>query len=284
MNGFTEKLMLFGAWASNNKYLASIRDAFQEYMPFTIIGAIGTLWTYVIVDGTSGLGALIPAVQKLAFLNPLFNALNFCTIGCITIGITFAIGSQIGRRNDQNPLYSGLIAIAALLFVTCSTVDPSTAALTLADGTSVALSSILPEGAALSVIGAIANGNFGATGLFTGMLVGIFAAELLNFFSKFEKLKIQLPDSVPPNVAGSFNALIPSFCALMITGLIGFIVQTVTGNYLNDVIFSLVQAPLQNVGGSFLGGLIFVIVISLFWCVGLHGNNMTGAKIGRAHV
>ena len=277
MNGFTEKLMEFGTWATNNKYLGSIRDAFQDYMPFTIIGAIGTLWTYVIVDGTSGLGALIPAVQKLSFLNPLFNALNFATIGCITIGITFAIGAQIGKRNNQNYLYSGLLATAALLIVTCSTVDSSTASVTLADGTSVALSSILPEGAVAGVIGAIANGNFGATGLFTGMIVGIFAAELLNFFSKFEKLKIKLPDSVPPNVAGSFNSLIPSFFALMITGLIGFLVHAVTGNYLNDVVFNLVQTPLQHVGGSFLVGLVFVIVISLFWCVGLHGNNMTSA-------
>ena len=63
----------------------------------------------------------------------------------------------------------------------------------------------------------------------------------------------------------------------MIVGLIGFIVNQTSGLYLNDMIFNLVQSPLQHVGGSFIGGLIFVIVISLFWCVGLHGNNMTSA-------
>lgn len=80
-NGFSTALMKMATWASSNKYLGSIRDAFTDYMPFTIIGAIGTLWTYVIVDPVSGLGSLIPAVTALSFLNPLFNALNFATIG-----------------------------------------------------------------------------------------------------------------------------------------------------------------------------------------------------------
>ena len=269
--------MRFGGWAANNKYLGSIRDAFQDYMPLTIIGAIGTLWTYVIVDGKSGLGALIPAVQKLAFLNPLFNALNFATIGCITIGITFAIGSQIGKRNNMNPLYSGLVAIVALIIVTNYAVDPSSATITLADGTAKALVDLLPEGAMAGTISAIASGNLGATGLFTGMLVGIFSVELLNFFNKFDSLKIKLPDTVPPNVAASFSSLIPSFLAVMTVGIVGFVIQSTTGVYLNDMIFKLVQAPLQNVGGTFVGGLIFVVVISLFWCVGLHGNNMASA-------
>ncbi|MBR3310714.1 MAG: PTS sugar transporter subunit IIC [Solobacterium sp.] len=279
MEKFTDWLMRFGAWAANNKYLASIRDAFMAYMPMTIIGAVGTLWTYVIVDGNSGLGALIPAVQKLAFLNPLFNALNFCTIGCITIGITFAIGYQIGLRNKMNAMYAGLIAVASLLIVTNATVDPASASVALADGTVKALSEVLPAGAGVGLLSAIASGSLGATGMFTGMIVGILAVELLNFFNHIEAIKIKLPDSVPPNVAESFSSLIPSFLAVMIVGLLGYLVHSFTGLYLNDMIFSLVQKPLQNVGGSFWGGFIFVLVISLFWCVGLHGNNMTAAIV-----
>lgn len=277
MSKFTDKLMAFGVWAGNNKYLGSIRDAFQDYMPLTIIGAIGTLWTYVIVDGKTGLGALIPAVQKLAFLNPLFNALNFACIGCITVGITFAIGYQIGKRNNQNAFYAGMFAVVALLMITNYTINPGTASVTLKDGTSVLVNDLLPKGAAASTIRAIASGNLGATGMFTGMLVAIFSVEMLNYFSKFDQLKIKLPDSVPPNIAESFNALIPSTLSLLVTGGIAFGLQALTGSYLNDLIYTIIQVPLQHVGDSFAGGLIFVLVISLFWCVGLHGNNMTSA-------
>ncbi|MBQ9824640.1 MAG: PTS sugar transporter subunit IIC [Solobacterium sp.] len=277
MNKFSEWLMSFGAWAANNKYLASIRDAFMAYMPMTIIGAIGTLWTYVIVDTNSGLARLIPAVAGLSFLNPLFNALNFCTIGCISLGITFAIGYQIGHRNKLNALYSGLLAVCALLIVTNYAVDPSGVSVTLADGTAKTIAELLPSGAVAGTVAAIASGSLGSTGLFTGMIIGILSIELLAFFNKFEGIKIKLPDSVPPNVAESFSSLIPSFLALMCVGLIGYIINMTSGIYFNDMIFNIVQKPLQNVGGSFIGGLIFVIIITLFWCVGLHGNNMTAA-------
>lgn len=277
-NGFSTALMKMATWASSNKYLGSIRDAFTDYMPFTIIGAIGTLWTYVIVDPVSGLGSLIPAVTALSFLNPLFNALNFATIGCITIGVTFAIGYHIGKRNGQNAFYCGLIAVASLLMVTNYMIDPATATVTLADGTLVAIAELLPEGAVANVIGAIANGNLGSTGMFTGMIVGIVSVEILNALQKVKSLGIKLPDAVPPNIAESFNSLIPSTLTLLIVGGIAYALQVVSGGiFLNDLIFNLVQAPLQNVGGSFIGGLTFVVIISLFWCFGLHGNNMTAA-------
>ncbi|MBQ6524886.1 MAG: PTS sugar transporter subunit IIC [Atopobiaceae bacterium] len=274
---FNNLLMKLAGIAANNKYLGSIRDAFTDYMPFTIIGAIGTLWTYVIVDPVSGLGSLIPAVTALSFLNPLFNALNFATIGCITLGVTFAISAQIAHRNGQNEIYAGIIGVAALMIVTCATVDPGAASVTLADGTAATVAELLPAGAVASLISAVSTGAFGATGLFTGMIVGIAAIELLNVLEKVEQFKIKLPDAVPPNIAGSFNALIPSTLTLLIVGAVGFVLQSLTGLYLNDLIFNLIQAPLQNVGGSFVGGIVFSLIITLFWCFGLHGNNMTSA-------
>lgn len=255
MNQFAEKLTEFGMWAGNNKYLGSIKDAFQQYMPFTILGAIGTLWTSVIVNDTTGLGIFLPAIMKLQFLNPAFNALNFCTIGCITIGITFALGVELGNRSDLEGYYPGLVAVAALMSVT-NTIQ------TLADSTTLS---------------AISTDIFGATGLFTGMIMAIISVELLSFFNKFEKLKIKLLDSVPPNIAGSFNVLIPSGFTLIITCLIGLVCHMITGVYLNDIVFAIIQAPLQQVSGSYIGGLIFVTVTSLFWCIGIHGNNMTAA-------
>ena len=273
MSATTDKLLYMAGTASNNKYLGSIRDAFTDYMPFTIIGAVGTLWTYVIMDTTSGLASLIPAITALSFLNPLFTALNFATIGCITLGITFAIGAEVGKRNGQNMLYCGLIAVAALVVVTAPTIDPATAYLIGADGSVGMLDAGLPEGS-IAYIQGIGAANLGTNGMFTGMIVGIAAIELLHVLEGVEKFKIKLPDAVPPNIAASFNALIPSTLDLLIIGGVALALQLATGLYLNDLIFTLIQAPLQNVGGSFVGGMVFVLLTSLFWCFGLHGNNM----------
>lgn len=277
MEQFTNKLASFGMWAGKNKYLGSIKDAFQEYMPFTIIGAVGTLWTSVICNADTGLGAFIPAIMALDFLNPAFKALNFATIGCITLGITFTLGIKVASRNDLKGCFPGLIALAALMTVTNVSQTVTSIAVTLADGTSTTIANLLPEGSVAGTFSGIGTGIFGATGLFTGMIMAVLSVELLTYFNKFDKLKIKLPDTVPPNIAASFNVLIPGCITLLITSLLGLACVEFTGNYMNDLIFNLIQTPLQNVGGSYIGGLTFVIIISVFWCVGIHGNNMVSA-------
>ena len=43
MDAFADKLGRIGAWAGQNKYLGAIKNAFQNFMPATIAGAIGVL-------------------------------------------------------------------------------------------------------------------------------------------------------------------------------------------------------------------------------------------------
>ncbi len=88
-----------GAWCGQNKYLSAIKNAFQNFMPLTIAGAIGVLWCNVIVNETTGLGIFFKPIMALSFLNPAFLAVNFCTISCITVGITLGIAQEIGVWN-----------------------------------------------------------------------------------------------------------------------------------------------------------------------------------------
>ena len=48
-------------------------------MPATISGAIGVLWTNVLVNETTGLGALWPPIMVLKVLNPIFTAMQYAT-------------------------------------------------------------------------------------------------------------------------------------------------------------------------------------------------------------
>lgn len=63
---FQNVLMKIGIFAGENKYLSSIKNAFQTFMPFIIIGAIGVLWSNVICNDQTGLGAIFPAVMNLS--------------------------------------------------------------------------------------------------------------------------------------------------------------------------------------------------------------------------
>ena len=256
MEKFQSVLMSIGNWAGENKYLSTIKDAFQEFMPFTIIGAIGILWSNVLVNSSTGLGSIFKPIMALEFLNPAFNALNFATISCISASIAYLIGQGIAEKNKLNPTFGGLIALASLISV-------SETSHTVMNGEEV-----------IETLQGVFSGTLGATGLFTAMIISIVVVEIFTVFYKIDALKIKLPEQVPPQISRSFEYLIPGFIAMAILSLIGLGVQMTTGAYLNDLIFNMIQKPLLGIGGSLPGIMAFSLIISLFWSVGLHGDNM----------
>ena len=72
MDAFADKLGRVGAWCGQNKYLNAIKNAFQNFMPATISGAVGVLWTNVLVNDSTGLGALWSPIMVLKVLNPIY--------------------------------------------------------------------------------------------------------------------------------------------------------------------------------------------------------------------
>ena len=259
MDKIADVLGRAGAWCGQNKYLSAIKNAFQNFMPLTIAGAIGVLWCNVIVNETTGLGIFFKPIMALDFLNPAFQAVNFCTISCITVGVTLGIAQEIGVWNmgaEKAGYIPGLVGLAAWLSVTNT--------------------SHVIEGAKDAFTG-ISGNELGATGLFTGMIIGVLAVELFCFFEKQDALKIKMPDQVPPGVSRAFEVLVPATLTLIITACIGSACYNLTGLYLNDIIKNSIQGPLGSLGATVPGIIILYLVIMLFWLVGIHGNNMVSA-------
>ena len=259
MDKIADVLGRAGAWCGQNKYLSAIKNAFQNFMPLTIAGAIGVLWCNVIVNETTGLGIFFKPIMALSFLNPAFQAVNFCTISCITVGVTLGIAQEIGVWNmgaEKAGYIPGLVGLAAWLSVTNT--------------------SHVIEGAKDAFTG-ISGNELGATGLFTGMIIGVLAVELFCFFEKQDALKIKMPDQVPPGVARAFEVLVPATLTLIVTACIGSACYNLTGLYLNDIIKNSIQGPLGSLGATVPGIIILYLVIMLFWLVGIHGNNMVSA-------
>ena len=78
---------------------------------------------------------------------------------------------------------------------------------------------------------------------------------------------------------GLFTGLIvPTCLTAIVVGAIGLVCQLATGAELNTFIFNMVQKPLQSlIGDNIFAVAIMYVIISLFWCVGIHGNNMVAA-------
>ena len=179
---------------------------------------------------------------------------------------------------------------AVLGFIAWGVVTPTAHAVTtlassLTDsaGNAIAIGDVLTKGgvADLSKVGTFTGFGadyLGATGLFTALIVGIVALEIYNAFRKMDSLKIKMPEQVPPGVSRAFEVLIPTFLTLVVVGLIGWLVQITSGQYVNDLIKTAIQQPLLNIIGDNIVAVMFMyVLISLFWLVGIHGNNMLSA-------
>ncbi|MBE0339684.1 PTS sugar transporter subunit IIC [Paenibacillus sp. 23TSA30-6] len=237
-----------------NKYLSVIKAAFSQLLPLIMIGSFSTLLTTLIADPKTGLAKWLPFLTNL---KPAFDVISFATISCMAIPLIFLIGLSLGKRNGVSEITSGILAIICYILVV-----PSFVTMKAEDGT------------ILKTAG-LATSALGAEGLLVGMLVSVLAIEIFTFLMNFEKIKIKMPDQVPPMVATSFNSLIPVFLTTTIIAILGVLFQLATGKFINEFIYSVVQAPLQNVFQSPFGVVIVIIVMQLLWFLGIHGGQAT---------
>ena len=273
MDKMADVLGRVGAWCGQNKYLSAIKNAFQTFMPLTIAGAVGVLWCNVLVNADSGLGLFWEPIMALDFINPAFSAIQFATISCITVGVTFGISQEIGEANGETGYFAGLLGLACWLSVTQNSYGNYLLTEVVDGVTKIAVN----DSGATTAFSGISGTPLGATGLFTGMIVGILSVEIFCKLRKVDKLKLKMPDTVPPGVARAFEVLIPACITLIIIAIIGRIAEMATGLYLNDLISTYIQGPLGAIGATIPGVIVIYILIMLFWLVGIHGQNMLGA-------
>lgn len=254
INGkFEETMSMIASKVDGNKYLMVIKSAFMQLLPFIMIGSFGTLFDTLISSPKTGLAQWIPALESL---KPAFSALSFATVTCMALPLIFLIGLHMGKQNGVPEHLSGVVALASYLVVVPNIVS-------------------VKVGDALGSAAGLSSSVLGAQGLIIGMIVGIISIEIFSMLMKINKLKIKMPDTVPPMIATSFNTLIPITLTLVIVSVFGVLFQKFTGLYLNEFIYSIIQAPLEAIFQTPIGLVSIIFVMQLFWFLGIHGGAAT---------
>ena len=255
----TEKLLIIADKISNQKYMSAIKNAFSTLMPVIITGAFCTLVTNVICSTTTdGISlAKVSGFAWLEVLSPIFNAANYATLNFFTIGAVVLIGLELGKKNGINTFAPAVIALCS--YVACC---PTTIDFTLESGDIIQVADVFGK-------------NYtAARGLFLGMVIAMISVEFFSWFVKSGKLKISMPDSVSGNVATSFNVLFPAMITIILCSAVNFGVTQLTGMTLYDIIYTMLQKPLEAVMQGLPGLLILMLVAQLFWVIGIHGNQI----------
>lgn len=257
MQAFMERFFVpFAAKVNGQRHVAAVRDAFTLSFPLTMAGSMVLLINYVFLDPSGfiasllHLGDLIPNLTEYqAILSSVING----TTNILALLIAFLTAYQLAEEMKGDSVLCGITSLSAYF--------------------------ILYPGAREFVDGGsgLSSTYFGAQGLFVALLVGLFIAEVLTRLGRNSKLRISMPEMVPPAVAKSFNLLIPIMIVLALTGLINFGFSKLTTDGIQVLIYNAIQAPLTSLGSSMGTILVFVLVQQFLWVLGIHGPNTLSA-------
>ena len=244
---FEDAILVVAEKVDDNKYLASIKNAFTTFLPFVIVGSLGSLLNNLIASPTSGLAQWIPS---LTALGPAFTLLNYCTMSFMTVPIIFLVATNLARRDKVPEHITGIVCIAAYISMVPNVIPGP-------DGTTVS---------------GLVTGILGAQGLFIGMISAVVYSQLFGKLTKIDRIKIKMPDSVPPAIATSFNVLLPILITLLCSSIFGIAFKSLTGTYVNDFIYTFLQTPLEIMFQSPVGIVLVVLISQIFWVLGIHGG------------
>ncbi|WP_265459698.1 PTS sugar transporter subunit IIC [Enterococcus sp. HY326] len=247
LDRFGNKLMPVATKLNSNRYLAAIRDGFFASMSIIIVGSIFLIFPN------------FPYQGFIDFMNGIFgdNWVLFCnraydmSVNIMSIYVVIGISKSLGNYYKLDTISSIIPALLSYFLLTPT--------ITGAD-----------EAVGLPI------SNFGAAGLFLGMLTAILSVEITRFVLS-RGWKIKMPDTVPDNVSRSFEALIPAVFIFLIYLFIFFGFKMTPYGDAQTFIFEILQKPLTALGASLPATIIVQVLATLLFSFGLHGPNIVGS-------
>ena len=247
---------------SKNKILSAIRDGFLITTPIVIIGSIFLLIANFPINGYEEFMAGIFGQGWDAYLGRV-TAIAF---DCIALLASFSIGYCYAREKGlADKVSAATVALVSFLIVTPQR-HPNFVNVENSE----------------QVFRGFAFGNFGTAGIFLSMIVAILAVNIFAWAMN-RKLVIKLPDGVPPAVMDSFAALIPAALSMIFFFVINIIVSHTSYEYLHNLIYEVLQAPLVGLGRFALFEVIYQFLSTLFWFFGINGPAVTNTVFSPIH-
>ena len=281
MKFFEEKFVPIAARVGSQRHLVAIRDAFVVIMPVTIVGAIA-----VLINNIQGIfaenGLNMVSIQEgytnfitSTGIQDVMTAVNKGSINMMAILLVAVLGYNMAIGLDGDGIATSVVSLTCYLGL-APAVQTLGKSYATRDAAGEALDSIEVLTTDVAA-GGIAANKLDSNGMFVGMILTIIVAEIFVRLSRNDKLKITLPDGVPPAVAGSFTVLIPAIITVILVVAVGTYIDKFTGMNIWDIILKFVSAPLNSVADTIGTAILVEFLIHLLWVFGLHGANIVGA-------
>lgn len=243
-----EKFMEFASRLQKNRYLDVITSSLMMLTPLFIVGAVFTLINSIPLEGYQ---AFLTNYGIKEFLTIPTNV----TTNISALYIAYVIGYRLASSFKRDDCINfGIISLISFIIITPFT-----------------------TGENYSIL-ALDTQWFGPTGMMSAFINSTLMTRLcIKLYDM--NLTIKMPEGVPTNVASSFSALIPTFIITLISLIIRAGLSFTPFGNIHALIYGVIALPLTKLGGSFPAFLIYVILIHVFWFLGLHGSLVVGTIV-----
>lgn len=223
-------------------HLTAIRDSFMTLIPFLVLAGFCTFFAYVLFDSGSFVGSRMDP-ELLAQVITIFTRINTGTLGLLSVLMVILVPYNLGsKKRFDNPIMLSITSLAVFFI-------------------------FMPlEGG---------YGLFGSGGVLIALIIGLTVAELFMKLAAIDRLKIKIVGNVPPAIIEAFNSVLTVVIMLVGYALVAFTLQTLTGKEIGDLITSVIQAPLVNVGATLPGVILNFLIQTGLFAFGVHPGSIT---------
>ena len=233
---------------SSQRHVVAIKDGFISSMPFLIVGSFMLLFAHPPFSATSDWAFAqwwLGVVER--HTDQIMMPYNM-TMGIMAVYIAAAIAYNLAQSYKMNGFMAAMLSLMAFLVV-----------------------------ASPQNNGALPVGSLGGEGIFTAILVSLYATELMHFLQK-HNIGFKLPEQVPPKIRQSFDLLIPIVAIFITLFPLSLFIQHQFGLLLPQAIMS-IFAPIISASDSLPAILIAVLLCHLLWFAGIHGAVIVGGLL-----
>lgn len=233
--------------------VAALRDGFIMTTPFTICGSVFLLLANLPVPGYADFMASIFGTDWTAPLNAVAGG----TFSVLALIVVLSITYKFVENEGCDAMMAAILALSTFLILMPPTIVTK-------GGETVA--DIIPKA------------WVGSNGVITAILVAFFVSYVFCYCEK-NHIGIKMPDAVPQGVAKAFTALVPGMIFFTSASVLYGLCHYIGATTLPELIFKVIQTPLQGLSDSLAGGTIIVGLQSVLFWAGIHGPNVVGGVV-----
>jgi len=230
----------------NLKGIIALKDGILFTLPIIMVGSIFLLLAQIPYQPFND---WMSSMMGQGWTEPLMQAYgsSFAIIALIAVvGIAYTYATNEGHE----PLSAGVIALVVFLLTQNSFV-------------------VTKDGAVVS--GVINKDFLGGKGMVTAIIIGLIVGAVYSWFMA-KKITIKMPAGVPQGVANSFAALVPAAVIILGATVVYAILKYGMNTTFIELIYKVIQTPLQGLTDSLGGVLVITFLIPFLWWFGVHGS------------